>query len=239
MASQTPAASSLKDKLIIALDVPNAREARDLVRRIGDEGLFYKVGLQLFAAEGPGIVRDLVHSGKKVFLDLKFHDIPNTVAGAVKSASELGVYMLTVHATGGSKMLNAAAHAADKKVRVIAVTMLTSVGEPEMTELGYQAKSVEEQVLRLARLAQNSGCDGVVASPLEISGLRKTLGNKMLIVTPGIRPAGSKADDQSRVATATDAIRSGANHLVIGRPITGATDPSSAARGFLDEIALA
>lgn len=229
---------SLTQRLIIALDVSNAAEAQDLVARIGESGSFYKVGLQLFSKEGPAIVRDLSQAGKRVFLDLKFHDIPNTVAGAVRSASELGIYMLTVHASGGSKMLRAATEAArgaHNGPKVIAVTVLTSSGPAEIAESG-QTATAEAQVARLTELAKNAACDGVVASPWEASLIRRSVGSNMLIVTPGIRPAGSKADDQNRTATAADAIRAGASHLVIGRPITSAPDPASASKTFLDEI---
>src|SRR6185312_456134 len=161
----------LRDRLIVALDVSTAVEARDLVAKIGDSAHFYKVGLQLFAAAGPQVVRDLVQSGKKVFLDLKFHDIPNTVAGAVKSASELGVSMLTVHAAGGAKMLAAAAQASGQSKsapRILAVTMLTSLAADDLPEIGISG-ALADQVVRLAQVAKRAGCHGVVASPLEVS----------------------------------------------------------------------
>jgi orotidine-5'-phosphate decarboxylase len=228
----------LKERLIIALDVSTAAQAQGLVQKIGEGAIFYKVGLQLFTAEGPGLVRDLVKSGKRVFLDLKFHDIPNTVAGAVRSASELGVTMLTVHAGGGSKMLAAAADAATQSPtgpKILAVTMLTSLGPGDMAALGLSA-SMSDHVLNLARLAQNSKCHGVVASPQEATAIRKAVGMGMLIVTPGIRPSGYAVGDQARTATPAEALRAGATHLVVGRPVTAAADPAGAAQSILKQM---
>jgi orotidine-5'-phosphate decarboxylase len=227
------------DHLIVALDVPSTAAAKALVLKIGDAAAFYKVGLQLFAAAGPQVVQDLVASGKKVFLDLKFHDIPNTVGAAVRSAVELGVDMLTVHAGGGAKMLTAAVEAAKTSgsgPKILAVTMLTSLGQGDLLELGI-AGDVADHVIRLARIAQSAGCDGVVASPQEITAVRKALGGEMLFVTPGIRLSNSPADDQARTATPSEALRAGATHLVVGRPITAATDPAAAARAILKEMA--
>ncbi len=232
-------AESLRERLIIALDVRNATEAQALVQKIGGGAVFYKVGLQLFVAEGPRFVRDLVNSGKKVFLDLKFHDIPNTAAGAVKSAAELGASLLTIHAAGGTKMMAAAVEAAGKTgAKILAVTMLTSIAEAEIKELALSG-CVEDRVLTLAELAKNSGCHGVVASPREASQIRKVVGGEMLIVTPGIRPAGEAAGDQARISTPADALRAGATHLVVGRPITEAPDPAAAAQAILKEMAMA
>lgn len=227
-----------REKLIVALDVANAAKAQSLVQTLGDAVCFYKIGKELFTAEGPTVVRDLVTSGKKVFLDLKFHDIPNTVAGAVRSAATLGVSMLTVHASGGSKMLKAAADAASQsevKPTVLAITVLTSMSQDDLLEVGVQG-DVESQVLRLAGLAINAGCGGVVASAQEAARLRQSLGSGFALVTPGIRPAGGIAADQARVVTPADAICAGASHLVVGRPISASDDPAAAARHIIQQI---
>jgi orotidine-5'-phosphate decarboxylase len=224
--------------LIVALDVANAEKARALVLGLGDTVSFYKVGKELFTAEGPSVVRDLVAGGKKVFLDLKFHDIPNTVAAAVRTASSLGVSFLTVHAGGGSKMLKAAAEAAaqsSSKPIVLAVTVLTSLASADLEEVGVLG-GVEAQVLRLAALAINAGCGGIVASAQEAARLRQSLGAGFTLVTPGIRPAGGIAADQARVVTPEDAIRAGANYLVVGRPISAADNPQQAARSITQQI---
>jgi orotidine-5'-phosphate decarboxylase len=230
-----------QDRLIVALDVPGATQARQIVQAIGDAATTYKVGKQLFTAEGPQVVRDLVASGRKVFLDLKYHDIPNTVAAAVRSAAELGVSMLTVHASGGSKMLKAAVEAASQsptKPMVLAVTVLTSLSDSDLQELGI-AGNVLSQVLRLGALARAAGCGGLVASAQEARELRKALGDGFAIVTPGVRPAGAAAGDQVRVVTPKDAIAAGATYLVVGRPILEAPDPAKAAQHIGDEIAAA
>jgi orotidine-5'-phosphate decarboxylase len=225
-----------RDRLIIALDLPNASAARHIAGQVGDAAGFFKVGKQLFTAEGPQVVRDLVASGRRVFLDLKFHDIPNTVAGAVTSAVQLGVSMLTVHASGGSKMLKAAVEAAGPSgPMVLAVTVLTSLTDQDMTEIGVSGL-VRDQALRMAALARSCGCPGIVVSPNEAAEIRRELGTGFAIVTPGIRPSGSQVGDQARVATPVDAIRAGATHLVVGRPITGDKDPATAARAVLAEI---
>ena len=227
-----------KDRLIIALDVSRASEAQKIVTEVGEAASTYKVGKQLFTAEGPQVVRDLVASGRKVFLDLKFHDIPNTVAGAVKSAATLNVSMLTVHASGGSKMLRAAAEAADQsssKPLVLAVTVLTSMSDHDLQELGLPV-GVADQVLRLAGIARNAGIGGIVASAHEAAALRRDLGTGFAIVTPGVRPAGAEIGDQARVVTPADAIRAGASHIVVGRPITGDPSPAQAAKRILEEI---
>lgn len=222
----------------MALDVPNAAHARRVVQTLGEAITSYKIGKQLFTAEGPGIVRDLIASGRKVFLDLKFHDIPNTVGAAVKSAAELGVSMLTVHASGGSKMLKAAveaAKAADSRPMVLAVTVLTSLSDSDLQEIGVSG-NVLTQVLRLGSLATAAGCDGVVASAHEARELRRELGQGFEIVTPGVRPAGANLGDQARVLTPGEAIQAGATRLVVGRPITEAASPSDAATAILTEI---
>ena len=227
-----------RDRLIVALDVPSAAQARQLVQAIGESATTYKIGKQLFTAEGPQLVRELVASGRKVFLDLKFHDIPNTVAGAVRSAAELKVSMLTVHASGGSKMLKEAAEAAAQssaKPTVLAVTVLTSMADADLHEIGV-AGTVLTQVLRLGALARQAGCGGLVASAKEAGDLRRELGEGFAIVTPGVRPAGSATGDQARVVTPRDAIAAGASHLVVGRPIIEAADPAKAATEIIHEI---
>ncbi len=227
-----------EDRLIVALDVSSAAEAQKIVQALGAAVSTYKVGNQLFTAEGPGVVGELVDSGKKVFLDLKFHDIPNTVAGGVRSAAALGVSMLTVHAAGGSAMLRAAMEAArqaPKPPLVLAVTVLTSMSDADLQETGLAARAADHALV-LATLARNCGCDGIVASPHEASVIRRDLGTGFVIVTPGIRPAGSAKGDQARVNTPAEAIAAGADYLVVGRPITEAKDPAQAARQIVNEI---
>ncbi len=227
-----------RDRLIVALDVPSAAQARQIVQTIGEAAVTYKIGKQLFTAEGPQVVRDLVSSGRKVFLDLKFHDIPNTVAAAVKSATELGASIMTVHASGGSRMLKSAAEAASQspaRPMILAVTVLTSLSDSDLQELGISS-NVLSQVLRLGALARLAGCGGLVASALEARELRRELGEDFAIVTPGIRPAGSAAGDQARVVTPGDAIAAGATHLVVGRPILEALDPAKAAEEIVQDI---
>jgi orotidine-5'-phosphate decarboxylase len=232
---------NVKDRLIVALDVPGATQARQIVQAIGEDATTYKIGKQLFTAEGPQVVRDLVASGQKVFLDLKYHDIPNTVAAAVRSAADLGVSMLTVHACGGTAMLKAAVEAASQssaKPMVLAVTVLTSLSDADLHELGITG-NVLTQVLRLGALARAAGCGGLVASAQEARALRQALGEGFAIITPGVRPAGAAAGDQARVVTPKDAIAAGATYLVVGRPILDAPDPAQAARQIADEIAAA
>jgi orotidine-5'-phosphate decarboxylase len=227
-----------RDCLIVALDVADPEKARELVRELGETVSFYKIGKELFTAAGPSVVRELVAAGKQVFLDLKFHDIPNTVAGAVRTASALGVSLLTVHASGGSTMLRAAAEAAaqsDAKPTVLAVTVLTSLTATDLAEVGVTC-GVEAQVLHLAGLAIRAGCGGIVASAQEAARLRGAYGAGFTLVTPGIRPAGGVAGDQARVVTPEDAIRAGANYLVVGRPISAADDPREAARAITRQI---
>jgi orotidine-5'-phosphate decarboxylase len=216
----------------------------------------FKVGSELFTAEGPVPVRYLVTTGHRVFLDLKFHDIPNTVRAAAREAVELGVSMVNVHASGGRKMMEAALEGArsalqsvsrrmqgsagivvgdEARPKVLAVTVLTSLASQDLEELGISGTPVEA-VIRLARLAQSAGLDGVVASPREISAIRQACGPGFLIVTPGIRPASAATDDQARVATPASAIAAGADYLVVGRPITGAPDPVAAADAIVAEM---
>jgi orotidine-5'-phosphate decarboxylase len=226
-----------RERLIVALDVSTAVAARKIVAAVGDSAVTYKVGMQLYTAEGPQVMRDLVASGRSVFLDLKYHDIPNTVGAAVREAAQLGVSMLTVHAAGGSRMLRAAVEGAQAKagLMVLAVTVLTSMDESDLEPTGVPGQ-VKAQVLRLATLALAEGCHGVVTSAREASALRSELGNNFAIVTPGVRPAGSGHADQRRVVTPAEAIAAGASHIVVGRPITEAADPAAAARAILDQI---
>jgi orotidine-5'-phosphate decarboxylase len=227
-----------RQQLIIALDVGSSSAAHKIVAAVGDSALTYKVGMQLYTAEGPQVVGDLVASGRRVFLDLKYHDIPSTVASAVREAAALRVSMLTVHASGGGKMLRAATEAArsvDPALMVLAVTVLTSLDDNDLDKVGVRGRVVD-QVLRLAALAIADGCHGVVASAQEASELRSELGDEFAIVTPGVRPAGAGHGDQVRVATPAEAIAAGASHIVVGRPITAAVDPASEARAILGQI---
>ena len=230
-----------RQHLIVALDVSSAAAAQKIVVAVGVSALTYKVGMQLYTAEGPGIVRELVDSGRRVFLDLKYHDIPSTVAAAVREAAGLGVSMLTIHAAGGGKMIHAAVEAArnvNPALIVLGVTVLTSMDEQDLEKVGVRGQ-VSDQVLRLAGLALTSGCQGVVSSALEASELRSELGKHFLIVTPGVRPAGKDHGDQSRVVTPTQAIAAGATYIVVGRPITGAANPGAEARAILEQMSLA
>jgi orotidine-5'-phosphate decarboxylase len=223
---------SAKNRLIVALDVPDPEAARSLVERLsGGVGMF-KVGSQLFTEAGPDLVRGLVARGERIFLDLKYHDIPNTVAGAVGRAAELGASLLTVHALGGRAMLEAAMEARPAGgPRVLAITILTSHGEGSLGELGVTG-SIAEAVRRLALLAKEAGVDGVVTSPREVALVRETCGPDFLVVTPGIRTAGAAEDDQARAATPEAAIAAGADYLVVGRPILEAKDPRAAAEAI-------
>jgi orotidine-5'-phosphate decarboxylase len=233
-----------EERLIVALDVSSAADAQRIVTALGESVRFYKVGMQLYTAEGPTVVRELVHAGKQVFLDLKYHDIPNTVAAAVSEAAQLGVSMLTVHASGGTKMLQAAANAARAQAisgdiehfpRVVAVTVLTSMDQESLDEVGVSAPVVD-QVVRLASMALKAGCAGIVSSAQEVKTLREKLGGKFLAITPGVRPAGAEHGDQARVVTPTQAISAGASHIVVGRPITAAPNPAEAAAQIFQEI---
>src|SRR2546430_3179043 len=225
-----------RQRLIVALDVSTAATARKIVAAVGDSAHAYKVGMQLYTAEGPSIVRELVGSGRRVFLDLKYHDIPNTVAAAVREAAQLSVTMLTVHASGGGKMLRAAVEAAQKPgLLVLGVTVLTSLDDVELDKIGLRGGALD-QVLRLAALALSNGCKRVVASALEAAALREEFGHEFTIVTPGVRLAGSGPNDQARVVTPSEAISAGASHIVVGRPITEASDPAAEARAILGQI---
>ncbi len=228
--------------VIIALDYPHPAPALELVDRLGEEADFYKVGLELFTSAGASVVEALRGRGKRVFLDLKFHDIPATVAGAVRSASRLGVELLTIHASGGAAMVEAAVGAAEEAAlsgeaaspaRILAVTLLTSLSRSEVEAvLGRVPVDPAAEVLRLAAGALEAGAHGVVASPLEAGPLRSHLGPEALIVTPGIRLAGGESHDQARVATPEEAARAGADYLVIGRAVTGARRPAEALAGI-------
>jgi orotidine-5'-phosphate decarboxylase len=233
-----------RDLVFVALDVEGLAQAEALMDRLDGVITRYKIGNQLFTASGPAAVEAVQKRGAEVFLDLKFHDIPNTVAGAAREAARMGVFMFDVHASGGRAMMRAAAEGAaaaarERKVRrplAIAVTVLTSLDRRTLQrELGVAA-SVEGHVLRLCDLAREAGLDGCVASPNEISAIRNGLGRDWVIVTPGVRPAGAALDDQSRVATPGDAARAGAHFLVVGRPITAAPDPARAAQAILAEL---
>ncbi|PYX50803.1 MAG: orotidine-5'-phosphate decarboxylase [Acidobacteria bacterium] len=226
-----------RQRLIVALDVSTAAAARKIVAAVGDSALTYKVGMQLYTAEGPQVVRDLVASGRRVFLDLKYHDIPNTVGAAVNEAAKLGVSMLTVHAGGSAKMLRASVEAAKVQAEliVLAVTVLTSMDGNDLETIGMHG-TVAESVVRLAKIALTNGCQGIVTSAREASRVRAELGNEFALVTPGVRPAGSTAGDQKRVVTPAEAIAAGASHIVVGRPITEAADPATQARAILAQI---
>src|SRR6266516_1553383 len=221
------------DKIIVALDVATKKEALALVDQLREQISFFKIGLQLYTAEGPEIVRAVLSKDAKVWLDLKLHDIPNTVARAVESASNLGVNMLTIHLSGGSEMIRAATAARTNNITILGVTVLTSANEQTLREIGI-ADRVADQVLRLAKLGVEAEIDGIVASPHEIKRLRAEFGDKIRIVVPGIRPAGSEAGDQKRVMTPREALGAGADYLVIGRPIIADRNPREAAAKTLD-----
>jgi orotidine-5'-phosphate decarboxylase len=214
-------------EIIVALDMPTADGALSLVDRVGDAVSFYKVGPVLHTRAGPELTRRLRERGKRVFLDLKLHDIPNTVAQTVEAAAELGVDLLTLHTSGGTKMMAAARRAAGASgPRLLGVTLLTSFNAADVEEVwGKELTSLREEVARLAALAAAAELDGVVCSPLEVEVMRRRLGADFLVVTPGIRPAGGSAGDQARTATPAEAVRAGADFLVVGRPITDAADP--------------
>ncbi len=220
--------------VMLALDLDDPVEALDVVRELGNAAAGYKVGSQLFCRQGPAVVDEIRRAGGQVFLDLKFHDIPNTVAKAVGAAAERGVSWLTVHASGGHSMIRAAVAAAGG-AKVLAVTVLTSLTPVELERVGVGV-AVEGQVLRLAELALEAGAHGVVCSPREAALLRKELGQGFLLVTPGVRPAGSSKDDQDRVATPAEAVRAGADYLVVGRPVLAASDRGRALKGILAEV---
>ena len=227
-------------ELIVALDVQTREEAVAQVKRIGDPVGFYKIGLELFTAEGPDVVKAVKDLGKKVFLDLKFHDIPRTVERAVRSGGKLGVDLMTIHSVGGRAMIRAAADAAaefgEVRPRILAVTVLTSLDKTDLVDVGIVGRTPAEQVAAMACFATENGADGIVSSPMEVGALSRALKSGTLFVTPGVRPAGSAVGDQKRVATPADAVCDGATHLVVGRPILAAPDPTAAARTILAEM---
>jgi len=225
------------ERLIVALDLPSVEAAQAMVARLGDAVLFYKIGYQLAFASGLAFVDELVRGGKQVFLDMKLHDIENTVAKGVESVARTGVTFLTVHAYPQT-MKAAVAARQGSKLKILAVTVLTSYDDIDLAESGY-AQSVDALVARRAQQAHDIGVDGLVCSPEEASPLRLAVGHDMVFVTPGVRPAGSAHGDQKRVATPAQAIEAGADYLVVGRPITSAADPKGAARAIVDEIAAA
>ena len=223
-----------RDRLIVALDLPSVEAARALVARLGDAASFYKIGYQLGYAGGLAFARELIDSGKQVFLDLKLHDIGNTVEKGVESVAKLGATFLTVH--GYPQTMKAAvAGKAKSKLKLLAVTVLTSYDDADLAEAGY-AFSVGDLATLRARQAREAGVDGLVCSPEEAANLRVLVGNQMLLVTPGIRPAGSASGDQKRIMTPAKAISAGADYLVVGRPITEAADPKAVAQAILAEI---
>ena len=222
------------DRLVVAVDLSTRDEILRLVDTLrGTVGVF-KIGLQAFIANGPQIVRDVVARGERVFLDLKIHDIPNTAKHAVAEAATLGASIATVHTAGGESMLRACNH---ETLLVLGVTILTSLSEADLLQIGFGGSAVDNAV-RLARLAQTSGLRGVVASPLEIEPIREACGKDFVILTPGIRPKGSETGDQQRVMTPGEAVRAGADYIVVGRPITNAADPRSAAQRIAEEMAI-
>jgi orotidine-5'-phosphate decarboxylase len=245
MTTVTAGAVSAKERLIVALDVDSADEARGLFDALRGEAGMFKVGSRLFTSAGPDFVRGLVADGARVFLDLKFHDIPNTVAGACREAVRLGVALFNVHASGGGEMMRRAAEATSEeaarlgcmKPSLIAVTVLTSADARTLEETGVSAESIEAQVRRLARLADESGLDGVVASPHEITPVRESVARApFLVVTPGVHPSASAYEDQKRVMSPSEAVRAGADFIVVGRAILNADDPARAARAVVEEM---
>jgi len=237
--------SELSDKVIVALDVATFDEARTLLDQLSDGATWFKVGNQLFTSVGPDIIREIKGRGKKLFLDLKFHDIPNTVARASEAATELGVDMFNIHVSGGMKMMRDAVEAVKSKAFelgiekpiVLGVTILTSIDAPMLEEVFGSVKSLQEQIVYMAKLAQSAGLDGVVASPQEIQHIRKECGDDFVIVTPGVRPKWASVDDQKRIMTPSEAVRAGASYMVIGRPIRQSPEPANALERILQELA--
>jgi orotidine-5'-phosphate decarboxylase len=234
-ADRLPSDRLPSDRLIVALDFPDTRAALALVDRLHGATRWFKVGLELYIAEGNSLVAELKRRGHSIFLDLKLHDIPNTVASAVRAATHLGVDMLTMHAAGGPEMMSAAVGAAESRLSLLAVTVLTSMDAAQLEAIGVTGTPAA-QVERLATMAIACGVGGLVCSPNEVASLRKQFGSGPLLVIPGIRPEGADIGDQRRVATPAAAIASGASYLVVGRPITRAVDPEAAARAILAEM---
>ena len=231
----------VEDRIIVALDYDSAAESLNLVKLLKGKVGFFKVGSQLFSAEGPPIIKKIIEMGEKVFLDLKFHDIPNTAAKSAQVAQKMGVSMLTIHTSGGFSMMSAVMSALSSskpsinRPLVLGVTVLTSLGTPDLQKLGIQ-DTLSNQVVRLGSLAIEAGLDGLVAAPTEVSLIRRHFGSSLLLVTPGIRPSGSPLNDQNRVATAGASIEAGSDHLVIGRPITASSNPVFALEELLTTI---
>ena len=242
--SLAPADLDVRDRLIVGLDVDAVPTAERIVRRLGEAIRFYKIGKQLFVHGGPDVVRMVRASGAEVFLDLKFHDIPNTVAAAGVEAARLGVRMFNVHASGGLTMMRRTVEEVDRvcgaeglrRPAILGVTVLTSLEDADLRQVGVASRAAT-QVVRLARLAKRAGLDGVVASPREIARIRRACGPRFLIVTPGVRPAGADLHDQKRVLTPAAAIAAGADYLVVGRPVIAAADPVAAVNGLVGELA--
>ncbi len=240
-ASTAEPMAKARQRLIVALDVPNGRAASDLIDRLEGTCQWFKVGLELFVAAGPAVLEPILARGHSIFLDLKFHDIPNTVSGAVRSAASLGARMLTIHALGGPAMLTAAREAlagVANPPELLAVTMLTSMDAQQASAVGLPNEPAAH-VESLARMGLASGVRGFVCSPQEVGKLRAITGPEGVLVIPGIRPAGADTGDQKRIATPADALRQGASYLVVGRPITQAQSPAQAARAILEEMATA
>ena len=226
--------------IIVALDVQTREEAVEKVKAIGDPVGFYKIGMELFTAEGPDVVKAVKDLGKKVFLDLKFHDIPRTVERAIRSGGKLGVDLMTIHSVGAKAMIQSARMAADEfgpnGPKILAVTVLTSLDQSDLADVGIVGRTPAEQVMAMAKFATENGAHGLVCSPKEVGALSKALKAGTLFITPGVRPAGAAVGDQKRVAAPADAVRDGATHLVVGRPILAAEDPVAAARQILAEM---
>jgi len=236
---------NVKDRLIVALDVDTEEKAVAMAEKLKNEVKFFKIGLELFTSCGPGIVKRIIETDSRIFLDLKFHDIPNTVLKAAAAATRLGVDMFNVHALGGFDMMKAVREAASSeasdlgivKPKILAVTILTSMDGAALKKIGIDV-NVKDEVLKLALLAKAAGLDGVVASPHEAKAIRAAIGADFLIVTPGVRPGSTQTNDQKRVATPKDTIKNGADYIVVGRPITEAANPVEAARNILKEMEL-
>ena len=229
-------------RVIVALDFPTTGPAFDLLASIDPAHCRVKIGKEMFTRAGPWFVEKVAEEGFEIFLDLKYHDIPNTVAAACGAAADMGVWMMNVHASGGRRMMTAAADRlaglVEERPLLIAVTILTSLAQEDISEIGYSGTPAEN-VLRLAALAEQSGLDGVVCSPLEVAPLRAERSDSFRLITPGVRPAGAAADDQKRIMTPADAIRAGASYLVVGRPITAASDPLASLEAINAEVAAA